>query len=457
MLKETTLKSKYIKYEIVENERIKYINNLGEEKEEEKRVLESSKEGRVLLQETLEGNAKKSYKLRIWMDEETPAIEETMNQIFKSKIVIQGVIPKIVNRDMTIAYTINKEESEEPFPVKGSGYKAKEVVCENGVKAEWDQENWGIKIKENPKHERAIRCNIDFEVTLANYVIGKSEYEEEVIKQSHEETDQTGKSATTDYRYVGKDPNNYVCLKSEGTCSEDELYRIVGVMPTEGEDGTYENRVKLVKHTQYVEKVSWSGTSVINHNWTKSTLNTTILNQTYWESINEYQKYIDKVKWYLGEGRVNPTDQITKAEDIYKGERSNTSAPSDSSTIFTTTNIGLIYASDFGFATSGSDTTPRDFCLSKGLIQPDEESWLTYTECAINDWFYYGKSGSLYRWTITPSLASMSFTYGGGTRLSNDGVNKSHWISPSFYLKPNVLYEKGTGTKDNPYYVSIEK
>ena len=91
-------------------------------------------------------------------------------------------------------------------------------------------------------------------IRLNEYIMNKNDASIEEI--THEATEQT--PALTDYRYTGKDPNNYVYFGCEGTeCTEDNLYRIIGVIPTQSTvDGEFENRVKLIKADYYTENES---------------------------------------------------------------------------------------------------------------------------------------------------------------------------------------------------------
>ena len=119
-------------------------------------------------------------------------------------------------------------------------------------------------------------------------------------KITHEKTTTT--PSLIDYRFVGTNPNNYICLAENGECSTSSLYRIVGVIPTQTtSNGNYENRVKLV------------GTTV-------SSVETT------------YPKYVEKVLWYSG------TSTDADAEAAYKAERNTIES--------TTTATHALYQSD---------------------------------------------------------------------------------------------------------------
>ena len=56
--------------------------------------------------------------------------------------------------------------------------------------------------------------------------------------------------------------------------------------------------------------------------------------------------------------------------------------------------IGLIYPSDYGYATSGGSTTNRETCLNTEL-----KNWEDYGNCYNNDWLY---NSSTSQWILTP-------------------------------------------------------
>ena len=195
------------------------------------------------------------------------------------------------------------------------------------------------------------------------YIIAEASKDSSIVEINHEATSQT--PSLTDYRYVGANPNNYVCFGYEGArCPDNNLYRIIGVIPTQStNDGEYENRVKLIKNDYYTENESgnletganapggkgyrWNKDNGSN-DWSQTTLNTEVLNRVYWNSLLEYQSYIEKAKWYLGAPQLADTKTYTPNQ-FYKVERSNTQGYSKGATSFVG-NIGLMYPSDYGYS-----------------------------------------------------------------------------------------------------------
>ncbi len=363
-------------------------------------------------------------------------------------------MPEFNAGDIRLAYTINgKNVSGIGFPDKDKGFKVNQVICENGVSASWNESEWSLKLIETNKQDR-IKCSIDFITpTMSDYLINLSKKDTSIILQEHEETEQTGTNAQKDYRFIGKNPNNYVCLESNGECNEDELYRIIGVIPTqESENGTYENRVKLIKSINYVgetalkttDNYTREGVGYIwgeNKDWTTSSTNTAILNKEYWDKISDYQKYIDKSKWYLGRNYTTV---------FYTGERSLTQY--QNYPIFEVSNIALMYPSDIIYAVGNTDSLERETCLSKKWHGENSSEVI---DCfKNNNWLY---QGAYDEWLLFNSYGDdcCSFLESASQELvmSNGGVSRIVGIRPSFYLKSSVKYLTGEGTLDSPYQI----
>ena len=301
---------------------------------------------------------------------------------------------------------------------------------------------------------------------MSDYIIAKSTTDETIEKVSHEATEQT--PTLTDYRYTGANPNNYVCFGYEGErCPDENLYRIIGVIPTQSsENGAYENRVKLIKTSNYVENESgylensigpatpegtgyrWNKDANIN-NWEESSLNTKVLNNIYWNSLGEYQKYIESSKWYLG-SLNNDMYELYTVGNLYNVERSNVSSYSGGATFYIS-NIGLMYPSDYGYSIS------KEYWNNNSISNYQNE----YIK---NAWLYNLSGGEYVEWLIS---ASHDFP-NGSVSAWNIGYTGNIWggfsviyfaqvyaIRPTFYLKSSVLFRGGEGTIDNPYYLSI--
>ena len=280
--------------------------------------------------------------------------------------------------------------------------------------------------------------------------------------------DLTNGANDNSYRYSGSNPNNYVCFGSRAaTCPNDNLYRIIGVFD-EDSDGEY--NVKLIKadyttsamlgtdgrdyygsyddvtsyyqgsmDTSTIAGYRWNyDTSVVlngSNKWTTSELNKINLNTNYINYLgSSWGPMIEDSKWYLG----GMTSSSNTAKSFYTGERNNAGYGSNPTRY--TAKIGLMYPSDYGYAAYS-------------------DAWVTnlnsYSSSTIkeNNWLYM----RLYEWTITPisSNSSSVFCLTSSGLLLNRGANDGYSVRPVFYLKSNILYASGDGTKASPFRVSV--
>ena len=104
-----------------------------------------------------------------------------------------------------------------------------------------------------------------------------------------------------------------------------------------------------------------------------------------------------------------------------------------------------MYPSDYGYATSGGDTTDRNACLNKEL-----SNWSSsYSDCTNNDWLY----NSAYQWTLSPSASSSYFVFYVDSTgyVRNLSATSSRGVRPAVFLKSNIRIIDGNGTENNPY------
>ena len=275
------------------------------------------------------------------------------------------------------------------------------------------------------------------------------------------------------YRYSGANPNNYVCFGSDAdTCPDEYLYRIIGVFD-EDSDGEY--NVKLIKadyttsamlgtngrdyYGNYSSNISnYKGsmdTSTIaayrwnyvsssgSNNWTTSELNKINLNTNYINYLGDsWSNMIEDSTWHLGGMASNGNT----AKSFYTGERNNAGYGSNPTTYGpenangNSTKIGLMYPSDFGYA-----------------AYPD--AWVTdlssYSSSTIpqNNWLYMG----LDEWIITPfsSYSYVVFSLYNIGFLSTGYASSGYSVRPVFYLKSNISYASGNGTKASPFRIAV--
>ena len=302
---------------------------------------------------------------------------------------------------------------------------------------------------------------------------------------------------TTDnnLRYVGLNPCNFVKI-------DNELWRIIGVM-NNIDDGTgkKETRIKLIRNKLFVG-FSWdsSGSSVNGgygvNEWSQADL-MKLLNPGYEsESVGGSLYYnnssgncysdgnnatkacdftssglkenlkalIGSAVWNTGTNGTNSYNSASNglASHFYTYERSNdngkicTSGDYCNDTVARTTTwqgkIGLMYSSDYGYATSGGSTSNRTSCMAKELYGWDDSSYRE--DCIGNDWL---KSSSGWEWTLSPSAHSSSASYvfdiTGYGGVYDKVACETLLFRPSVYLIPSTSILGGEGTLENPYEI----
>ena len=367
------------------------------------------------------------------------------------------VEPSIKNNDFIASY-IDGEWSNE-IPGKNDGYVVDKIVCDNGATGTWDNEEWGINIRNATKK---IKCSVFFkQISMADQILELS-------------TTDTTNFATDDpdnnIRYIGANPNNYVYFncsdysnQSDSTC---EKWRIIGVFKNiTKSDGSKADLVKIIRDDS-LGSIAWNSNNV--NDWSTASLQTT-LNGTYYNGTyatgalknDATRNAIESVVWNLGgtDGNNFTSSSNGLASHFYGYERGTTVYSGRPTTW--TGKIGLMYPSDYGYATSGGSTTDRAACLAKEMYNWDGSD---VSDCKNNDYLY--KSGYL-QWTLAPlssSPASAFYVYSAGSiggyyRVDNLGIDfdgLTSAVRPVAFLKSNIsITNVGTGTSESPFQLKV--
>ena len=274
-------------------------------------------------------------------------------------------------------------------------------------------------------------------------------------------------------RYEGADPNNYICLdnKTSGACSSSSLlFRIIGLFDEDtSNDGTTSSGTK--KLLKILDTNNYGGTegkywdSAGRNNWSTASLKAELI-ETYLPTLlgtsnvnSKLSSAIANAKWHLGGGSDSNYNTLT-AEGIYTEER-NTSAIYSGNPSSIYAKVGLMYPSDYGYATVGGTTTNKLSCRAKELW-----NWYvsSYSDCKNNDWLFTSQitswGSNKGEWLLSPyssySFDAASLRSTGYVSLSSGGVDDGRFVvRPAFYLDSSILKIVGTGdgTKDNAYRV----
>ena len=279
----------------------------------------------------------------------------------------------------------------------------------------------------------------------------------EMLGKTIETTEVATDDPDSNIRYIGADPNNYVYFncsdysnQSDSTC---EKWRIIGVFKNmTKEDGSKADLVKIIRDDS-LGNIVWDSNNV--NDWSKASLQTT-LNGEYYNGTyatgalknDATRNAIESVVWNLGGSKTN--DDVT-ASMFYERERGIPVVYSGRPTTLPG-KIGLMYPSDYGYATSGNSTTDRATCLSKELYNWASYNWDSASDCYSNDYLF---KSAYTQWTLAPAWFNSNVVSIVSTRgfvSAGGGVIVNHGVRPAAYLKSDILLSGvGDGSSTSPY------
>jgi len=383
-------------------------------------------------------------------------------------------------KDINIVAIYQGENKVDEIPAKDTGWAFQRAECTNGATAEWNYDRWAVLISSTTK----TKCTLYFE---------ERQLAVDYINTIAPTTDSLLTDGTTDnnLRYVGANPNNYVSFNNE-------LWRVIGVMNNiETESGETQSLVKIIRD-ESLGNYSWdSSASSINggygvNEWSQADLmqelnndylgNVVVGTDGNWYSgqnnakstakpsttiSSEEQNKIESVKWKLGSPNNNNGTYVSydsedlKAPYVYTHERGNNTGKictsgtycNDTVTRQTTWTgkVGLFYASDYLYATSGGNATNRAACLNTKQYNWNDTS---VSDCKNNDWLYDSSNNQS---TLSP-LADSSyatrvfFVYSGGY-VGRSNANYARGVCPVVFLKSSISITGGDGSSTNPYTI----
>ena len=350
-----------------------------------------------------------------------------------------------------------------PYNNPNSNYSLSNLNGITSSNIEWNNINRMISIKNgvNDGGSATLTKTTNTTGTLLSSVItaGEGTSGDGVITQV---TDNN----TEQYRYQGNNPNNYVSFNNQ-------LWRIIGYVPVclevspvtedttingiefkqgEAQCTKWENRVKIIKADPIgiyaYNKANYSSSNPIV--WIGSTiqglLNTCYLGKkdgcskycyayqttqgvcNYSQNgINENDSYgnmIESVYFNIGMSNSFNSSSVVYANEIKKQTSENTS-------------IGLMYASDFGYAISGGYTGNLGYSSAYSQM--------------VNNWLF----GQSYEWTMTAygSSRPVPVSHNGG--LYPGIAYRGYAVRPVLYLQSNVNKLSGDGSIASPYTLEM--
>lgn len=339
----------------------------------------------------------------------------------------------------TIALLVDGKVSN-TFPSKGL-YQI-DITCDNadGV---WDIDNWKLDIKNITGN---VSCNVSFTSSpklLSNVVNTTS---------TSGEASGNGLLYKSDYgvRYKGNNPNNYIWYNGE-------LYRIIGKTPvctavnTDGTCSTWNNNglVKIIRNDS-IGGLVYNANTTSSSTWVGSTIQKN-LNECFLGQINSrnnttcatycysyyYSSYKPVTKCDYTQNGIATSGDYNNM--IYDGVYWNIGVTSSTSTsgktqydkektrlTSTTLKVGLMYASDYGYAMNSTNDYKNNWLFTKG-----------------------------FEWTMTAYSSSRPVRVNNRVGLSSASAYYGSAVRPVLYLKSNVYVVSGNGTEGNPYKLML--
>ena len=325
-----------------------------------------------------------------------------------------------MNLEQTAGAGDYKTVTQSSWPTEGYEFNTELSRCEKGSELSWDDTKKAVIMQGNVSDKCYVYFDLIPSMTLAEYVISQyTGVQGENGIYYHNSSLENG-AGDNSYRYAGasNNVNNYICLGSDATtCPDANLFRIIGVFGDQ----------KKVIRAKSVGDQKWN-TSKANA-WSSSSLNT-YLNGEYLTNLGTLADKIATTTWKVGGGSSTYLYDVPTTAYQYE-------VGSSASTTTYEAKIGLMYASDYGFAASSSAWTTK---LS------------SYSSNTSKNWLYLGS----YEWTISRYSGGTTgaFVVGGSGGVGSDAVTSSCAARPSFNLESSVKYVSGSGTIENPIRIN---
>lgn len=333
------------------------------------------------------------------------------------------------------------------WPTDGYVFNSELSKCENGSTLSWDDANKQVVFNGNITD----KCYVFFDkgFTLTSFVISQYTGTQGENNIYYHDSNLTNGAGDNSYRYSSKSAKNYVCFGTDDTtCPKDNLYRIIGLfggniklvkndyagsdlLGTNGNYGgqaTTEEKVGYLGNKKPLEKYNFGS----NNTWSSSKLNTINLNTNFINNIgNKWSNMIISAVWKVG-GNTSTNILNNSVRTVFTNEIKN---PVNNTY---TAKIGLMYVSDFGYASVASRWTTMIEESGYGHANIDNYLFLRFND-----------------WTITPNSGNSNNVYSTEINgiVTTASVNAAYGIRPAFYLKDSVMYVSGTGTISDPIRV----
>ena len=436
------------------------------------------KENYLVKEDIIRGNEEKTYSIYLWMDES--AGNEYMNKIFNAKINITSEAiedtPKYMAEtitDLASKDTVNFADDDADNNIRYIGKDPGNYVyfnCSDYSNQTADTcEKWRIIgvfnniTKEDGTKENLVKI-------IRNESIGSFlfDYKQDGIGTS---TSSYGSNDWTDSQLMMMlNPSDY--LKNGYSIDGNIVRDSNGIKIFQNMGSYYEGSVGCKPSSAGIQSTNRPGggsgsssggsssggsgaksTSSVAETYTCSEIDFTstgLKNDLTRDSIESVVWNINGVSYSLASEQADYWYNAERKENIY----------TDRATTWTG-KIGLIYPSDYGYATSGGTKYNRSFCLTASLNNMD---WDSYNDCPSND-YLSESTGS--KWTLNHYLSISTSTYiidsAGPIAYVDPNYCADSYVAensrakayPTLYLKSNISITSGDGSSTSPYQLNL--
>ena len=399
--------------------------------------ISGAKEAYILGTDIIGANKSKSYSLYLWMDESVTIAEASKS--FSSKVVIVNTATEeeppieILGKEITDTTKIAIDDPDNNIRYIGANPNNYVYFNCSDYSNQSDStcEKWRI-IGEFKNMTKEDGSKADLVKIIRDDSLGKIawDYKKEGVGTSISDSgsnDWTDSQLMmmlnpTDYLKYGYTIDNNIVKDSKGQA----IYQNMG---------SYYNGTSGCKPAAVASGTDFTCTSI---DFTSTGLKN-----------DSTRNAIESVVWNLG-GTASYTSASNGLASHFYGYERGTTVHSGRPTTWTG-KVGLMYPSDYGYATSGGSTTDRSTCLSKELF-----NWESANDCYNNDYLF---NDSYYQWTLTPESSLYHgifcvFTKGSVKRYYVDSGDLS--ARPTVFLKSNISITSGDGSSATPYQLNLQ-
>ena len=405
-------------------------------------------------------NTGKTFNAILTIQEEPMQIRVNLASYITDTLYTEDGVNGLYYHDGNGSYTnADQEAGDNSYRYSGGDYKVTSTATSAGYTR--------VYTAVNTESDGVINfyCNGEKQYVGYNCTATQSHYYTTAYNEGtqYQTLEEALAQAVTDRYLTSDNIKNFVCFgpgAESGDCSEDNLYRIIGVFGDQvklikydyadttmlGEDGDYSQTYTTTFYSGKLNNAeTWyryywnnSNGSSSTNDWSTSRLNTVNLNTNYWNYLtSDWQEKIATTSWKIG-GNTWESIGTQSVKTVYTNE---IASPAEATTY--EDEIGLMYVSDYMYAVDPS-----------GWLYLGNESENTdYRTIKDSNWLYMG----LAEWSISSrtDLSNAAFDIDSQGRVYSYYVYGNYGARPTFYLKSDVEISRGNGTVTDPYRIFL--